>query len=131
MSVFRTVCIVWYSLSECACVFVCMCEREIQNIDKLGSSLGDGITYDFYLFLYTSLYVQNVFVIEYILLLSSGRKERYFFLGEKQTELLLNAKTQQRTQGEQELATSLQKLIVCLSGEGDSVICTDVILGHS
>ena len=112
-------------------VNVRVCEREIPNIDKLGSSLGDGITYDFYLFLYTSLYLQNFFVTEYILLLSSGKKERYFFLGEKQTELLLNAKMQQRAQGEQELATGLQKLMVCLSGEGDSVVCTNVILGHS
>ena len=59
-------------------MYVCMCVREIQNIDKLGSSLGDGITYDFYLFLYTSLYLQNFFVIEYILLLSSEKKKGIF-----------------------------------------------------
>ena len=28
-----------------------VCEREIQSIDKRGSSLGDGITYDFYSFI--------------------------------------------------------------------------------
>lgn len=125
MGVFRTVCIAWYSLSECACVW----ERDPKYWQAW--LLFGRWDYIWLLFLYTSLYLQNFFITEYILLLSSGKKERYFFLGEKQTELLLNAKTQQRTQGEQELATGLQKLMVCLSGEGDSVVCTNVILGHS
>lgn len=111
-----TVRLVWYHFSECACVFVCAWEREIQNI-KLGLSLGDGITYDFYSFLYTSLYLQ-IFFLYWVYITFIRKKKRYIFLRKKQTKLLLNAKSQQRTQGEQDPAIGLQKLKVYLTEWG-------------
>lgn len=74
MGVFRKVRIVSWM-----CMCVCVCVREIQNIKKLGLSLRDGITYDFYSFLYTSLYLQIFFLYwVYITFIRKKKKKVYF-----------------------------------------------------
>ena len=113
LDVFRTVCIVWYSLSECAYVCVHVCERDPKYWQAW--LLFGRWDYLWLLFIPLYLSVSSEFFCYWVYITFIIRKkERYFFLGEKQIKLLLNAKTQQRTQGE-ELSPGLQKLILCLT----------------
>ena len=126
MGVFRTVCIAWYSLSECACVW----ERD----PKYWQAWLLFGRWDYIWLLFIPLYfsVSSEFFCYWVYITFIIRKKRkVFFPRRKANRAPAKCEDAAENSGWTRTGHRPSEVDGVFEWRGDSVVCTNVILGHS